>query len=209
MESIIYKQQLNQKTVEIKVGSIYDFSHYKTCLEIRKETYSKKEEYKNRNDYFSLTDLYSLIFVYYVDSNPIGTLTITDSSKGVLDCQEYYPQNIIGQKGVWSSNKFGIIKNFRIEEYNTYLSTYLLHLSSEYCCMNGLKVDIINVAISMIRYYNKLGYFEIPNYIFIHPVFQNKSTVMVKCFDKSYEETILISNYYPKVNKTNLEKYNA
>lgn len=117
------------------------------------------------------------IYLLTSHNKPIATMRVNQAHRSALDCEEFYPQSFIHQYRsiICSASRFArhpsapadislmriLIREVRKDQY-----------------LSGMRVDLINVHISMIAFYARMGYKLLCNSHFIHPRLGSSSYVM-------------------------------
>lgn len=122
-------------------------------------------------------DEYSEHYCAYVNGQPLIILRATQARKGKIDCEEFYPPQLMTEL------RDIIISTTRFCSINRGTMPGLSLLLVQTLCLDqinqGMRIDIINVRLEMIDYYKNLGYVPIPDSSFIHPYWKTNSIAMI------------------------------
>lgn len=129
-------------------------------------------------------DEFSYHYVYVQNGVPIGTLSSQNATEGTIDCETYYPI-VLRQRyepELFSPCKFRIRpgQGPALLALRTLVRSLWIHQLEM-----GAKIAIINVTTTMCRFYQRIGFSEIPGFEFTHPLLQTHSHVMVMAADPS------------------------
>jgi hypothetical protein len=124
-----------------------------------------------------MVDEYSCHYIATRSDEVLGSLRVTKASKGPLDCEKFYPSNLLQafRPCVFSGSKFV----FKSKLPNgSCIARLLFETAFAESIKSGARLDIINAQKKHLRYYSSMGYFLIRDSFFTHPVCGTPSYVM-------------------------------
>jgi hypothetical protein len=127
-------------------------------------------------------DEYSHIWLAFQDGDPVGSIRVTYAREGKLDCEERFPTALVRRfrPQLSSASRFCSWKQAPPE---LRIARFLIETAWHYALLEGIRTDIIDVNERAIRYYERLGYYLVPNSFFRHPLLDTPSHVMVFAAD--------------------------
>jgi hypothetical protein len=130
-------------------------------------------------------DSYSHHYILRVDAKPVGTLTSTHVSDGPLDCQRFYPGELLDQFGelVFSPCKLRIVRN-RISSFR--LMRLMLRQYWQHQLSLGGRMALLNASAQLIPFYLRLGLRGIVDSNFVHPVCKTDSLALLLSADVTH-----------------------
>lgn len=185
---ILFNKKENYQVSLVK-GTIQDKKLYKDVLLVRNNG-SKKEIEKAT----SFVDPYSDIYCLYLDKEPIGTITTTHRLKGKLECEEFFPKEIIeGYKTVTNSaSMFRILtgqNDKASESLGARLSSKIIKEVLKDQFEEGILVCICKVERYFVEYYRRMGFVHLEDYDFINPWLGYDSCVMILSADPNHKSS--------------------
>lgn len=125
-------------------------------------------------DEFDLTADHYLLFR---DKIPIVAMRVNQARKGPMDCEEFYPGNLLSvfRNLVGSASRLVKAKEARGNVTETFS---LISAAWRDQFLDGMRIDLINVHLPMIPFYSRLGYKVVPHSRFKHPRLGTDSQVM-------------------------------
>lgn len=203
-EQIISDRNKEDKVVEV----IRDLKVVRVCkstdlmeqvMAIRKSRSPQPE--------IDLIDRYSDVYLLFKEDKPCATMRVTQARHGLLDIENYYPSEILNsslRKVIGSANKL-----YKYSEsgcgHRDILDFIQMVWSDQY--IDGMRIDLINATIPMVRYYSNLGYMKVGGR-FIHPWTQKESQAMLYIANRANNSKLTNMLFTCFVEDQNLEEYN-
>jgi hypothetical protein len=157
---------------------------YQDILFVRSQVYKTTAEETRLSD-----DLYAELYCAYLNDQPIASLRTLRASRCHLDCEQYYPNRLMlaFRNQIGSASRLCSM-GIRTAAGNT--GRLLINLAWVDQIALGSRIDVINVKLSMINYYKKLGYYNLSDSFFIHPSWNTPSCVMLIPVDDEIESPL-------------------
>lgn len=130
-------------------------------------------------------DEYSIHYVLHSAGKPLGTLTLHEARAGELDCQSYYPSNLLHRHHdqVAGACKLRIRRGASapIEALRCLIRGAWVDLVKR-----GIRVTIANSEPRLSAFYRRIGFSYIPGFDFVHPQLGTESQVLIMAADPTH-----------------------
>lgn len=166
---------------------------FRDALSVRLDNLSLDRTDNRPTSLESEFDRYSHHYVLYQQLRPVGTVTVTGVRDGMIDCHEYYPQQLLAQLGHLTDSA----SHFRIRTHQDCSYQTLRQVIREIWIdrlASGTRLNIVNVTTERLKGYLAIGYQRLPVPVFIHPRLKTESHTMVLVTDptaRSFIQDIL------------------
>jgi hypothetical protein len=116
-------------------------------------------------------------YLLFRDGVPILAMRVNQARRGPMDCEEFYPGNLLSvfRNMVGSASRLIKAKEARGNASETF-SLIAAVWRDQF--LDGMRIDLINVHMPMIPFYRRLGYRTVPHSRFKHPRLGTDSLVM-------------------------------
>ncbi|MBF0593014.1 MAG: hypothetical protein HQL02_13095 [Nitrospirae bacterium] len=180
-DGVIYEGEVKGCYLAIRQDNTSNASFYKDVLHIRSEAFTKSLGVKiTPDEAMTIYDAYSYLFCLYVNEEPAVSLTVTFARDGKLDCEEFYPTELIDRyrNVTGSAGKLCAVNKYECEINRfAHILTYQVW---NYVYNRGIRLDIMNAKEGLMsKYYLRMGYMLVENSLFIHPKWQTHSHVFL------------------------------
>ncbi len=147
---------------------------------------SASESDDSPNDrYDENADLYLLKF----RDDFIATMRVNLARRGLLDCQEYYPQDFLADYSDWIGSASRLARDRKASACPDRVKWFIREVW-RHQFRAGLRLDLINCHQRMENFYVHLGYRRIEGYNFVHPRLSTPSFVMLLAANSDIESPI-------------------
>ena len=130
-------------------------------------------------------DEYSIHYVLQSSGQPLGTLTVHEARAGEMDCQSYYPSNLLQRHHaeVAGACKLRIRRGAKapIEALRSLIRGAWADL-----VQRGVRVTIANSEPRLSAFYRRIGFSYIPGFDFTHPQLGTASQVLIMAADPTH-----------------------
>lgn len=130
-------------------------------------------------------DDYSSHYVLFAESKPIGCLTATRLQDGPIDCQEFYPAELLSEFGhlLFSCCKLRIVAspNASFQRLRC-----LIRAGWRHQLQHGARIDLMNAQSSFQAFYQRIGYRPASANHFRHPTLGTESVAMFLAADPNH-----------------------
>ena len=194
LESIPYKEEkviFSSGVLQVlRLSPLSDY--YEKVWQIR-EQYTERQK-------AAIFDNWSDIYFLLKNGKANATLRVTQARKGQLDIEKHYPsflQNPEVRSVLCSTNMLYKSKDADCTKAE------LITLYQEACkdqFLDGMRLDLINATLPMVRYYRAIGY-KVIGETFIHPRTHKESTAMI-CFVNIHNPCTLLGTTLPLMSNT-------
>ena len=152
---------------------------YEDILTVRRQLNDR-----SRADAISPDDQGTDLYCAYVDGMPVGTIRVARACQTQLDCEEYYPQELLNKfrNNIGTASHFAVLQNL---DPSLKLAKVIIESAWEDQIKNGYRIDVINAHERGVSYYQRLGYKVVEGSFFIHPRLGTPSYVLVLVADPS------------------------
>ncbi len=127
-------------------------------------------------------DGHSYHYFLTVHEQPTGTMTATRAIDGEMDCQEFYPPELISnyRNCIFTPCKFvirpGSHSSFR-------LMRLMVRETWRDLLTLGCRVSVMNARVGLVPFYRRMGFHVVNHTEFVHPVCGTESRVLVMSAD--------------------------
>jgi len=164
-----------QEKLTIIKGSMEHKDFFASVLQLRADAYKMPQE---PDEMDSCSDLYILAR----NNEPIATMRVTQAKRGKIECEEFYPQEILSKhrNRVGTATRFA--KNPVIQTEPHIMPLFIQEMWRDQV-REEIAVSVINATAKLIPYYQALGYDILCGSFFKHPKFGTPSYVMLMLAD--------------------------
>lgn len=153
-----------------------DSDEFSDVLAIR----SQGKEGVFTDPYDATADIYLLI----EESNPLATMRVNQARRGEMDCEQYYPPDLLDQfRNVIGSGSR--LARCNVSKPNVHVVRKMILSVWAHQVADGMRMDVINVHQNMIPYYSSIGYRLLCNSFFFSSAAEYaQSRHVVNCVEK-------------------------
>lgn len=164
----------NEKLTIVR-GSVEHKDFFASVLRLRADAYKMPQVADEM-------DSYSDLYILAKDDKPVATMRATKAKHGKIECEEYYPREILSEyrNNVVTATRFAKKPEFRAEPYT--MPLFVQELWREQVREN-ITINIINATKKLVPYYQALGYEVLCGSFFKHPTLGTPSYVMLMLAD--------------------------
>lgn len=130
-------------------------------------------------------DQYSHHYVLHYAEKPLGTVTVHEASDGALDCESFYPMELLERH---RDVLIGTCKMRIRRGAETPIQALRSLIQSAWAdqLRRGNRITIVNAEERLTAFYRRIGFSYLPGFDFIHPQLGTFSKVLVMASDPTH-----------------------
>lgn len=128
-------------------------------------------------------------YLAVVDGRPLACMRVQQARRGRLDCEDHYPAAFVARfRGVIGSAS-RLVRRADAKACPDVMRRFVAAVWRDQY-RDGIRVDLINVHVPMVPYYETMGYELVAGSAFVHPRLQTSSMVMAMLAEPSVRSSL-------------------